>query len=91
MSLSDSLLRESRSFFFFNFFLFAAAAFLLSSSPLEDLNPGLASSDKCADSGAGAGAGGAGAGGDAALELLLLSSEFFLESVRGSNKDETSY
>ena len=89
MSLSDSLLRESRSFFFFNFFLLAAAAFLLSSSPLEDLNPGLASSDKCA--GGGAGADGAGAGGDAALELLLLSSEFFLESVRGSNKDETSY
>ena len=86
MSLSDSLLRESRSFFFFNFFLLAAAAFLLSSSPLEDLNPGLASSDKCAGCGAGAGA-----GGDAALELLLLSSEFFLESVRGSNKDETSY
>ena len=86
MSLSDSLLRESRSFFFFNFFLLAAAAFLLSSSPLEDLNPGLASSDKCAGGGAGAGA-----GGDAALELLLLSSEFFLESVRGSNKDETSY
>ena len=86
MSLSDSLLRESRSFFFFNFFLLAAAAFLLSSSPLDDLNPGLASSDKCAGGGAGAGA-----GGDAALELLLLSSEFFLESVRGSNKDETSY
>ena len=45
VSVSDSLFLLSLSFFFFSFFLFMAAL-LLSSSPLEDLNPGLAPSDK---------------------------------------------
>ena len=48
VSVSESLLRVSLSFFFFNFFFFEAFT-LFSSSPLEDRKPGLASSEACTE------------------------------------------